>query len=756
MPNHTKTPLTILLFEDNQHDANLVTEYLKIAGITAPLRCVNRLQEGLQFLETESYDIILLDLSLPDSRGIPTLLPIVSKAKNTAIIVLTGSEDEVLSLEALKMGAQDYLEKDTLNPNTLSRSIRYSLERSKLLKNSEAHANETIKREKTLQKVFDANSEAMLILSKDFKIKTLNTSAAKLLDAEKESLFGETFPFHFNHSEISEIEIPTANNTTRVVELNPTELTWGEDSNQLLVLHDITALREAEEKIKGQDLRFSQVINSISEAIVTTDKNGNIIQFNRSFSELCSTDKNSISGKSIEEVIAIFDRNQLSFLKNFPASLISERTGEALPETNVLLKQKDKLKRKISIKAHKIENQDATALSYLITIKKLEKEKLSEEEAYQAEKLHSISLLAGGIAHDFNNMLTAIIGNISVVTHELEAENPISQKLLAAEKAAFQAKRLTQQLLTFSKGGSPALETTTIDQLVEDCAEFILRGSNVKCHVSKSDPVWAVNADKGQIAQVINNLLINADQAMPNGGMIELNISNYVATHEQKLALTRGDYVQISITDSGIGIEAADIHRIFDPYFTTKQTGNGLGLASSYSIIKSHKGLLTVKSSPGNGACFEIYLPRSFKALEVKEPKAEYNSQIQKGTGRILVMDDMDAMMRVAGEIISLLGYEVEFSTNGDEAIKAYKEAKEKGQKFDAVVFDLTVPGGMGGEEACNILKQYDPDIKAIASSGYSTSNIMSDHRDSPFKAVVPKPYRIKEMSLALHSLLGT
>ncbi|MGB0334268.1 MAG: response regulator [Opitutales bacterium] len=385
----------------------------------------------------------------------------------------------------------------------------------------------------------------------------------------------------------------------------------------------------------------------------------------------------------------------------------------------------------------------------------------TEDKLFQAEKLNSISLLAGGIAHDFNNMLATILGNISMIRIEMDEGHSYSEKLLAAEKAALQAKSLTQQLLTLSRGGTPVLEVTTVAEVVEECAQFVLRGSNVKCEVSKDEDLWPVDADKGQISQVVNNLIINADQAMPRGGKIAISIGNSKISPSEVPSLDSGNYVCIEFKDEGDGIPPENLKRIFDPYFTTKKAGNGLGLASSYSIVQSHKGSIIAESTLGSGSVFKVYLPKSQRSVEpvntteIKQAKESSKETIHRGKGRILVMDDMEAMMLVAGEILTVLGYEVEYTTNGEEAIAAYQKAKESGNGFDAVVFDLTVPGGMGGEEAANILIEYDPDLIAIASSGYTTSNVMSAPQDSAFKGVVPKPYRIKEMGDALHKVLS-
>jgi signal transduction histidine kinase len=410
-----------------------------------------------------------------------------------------------------------------------------------------------------------------------------------------------------------------------------------------------------------------------------------------------------------------------------------------------------------SRQAHSKENQCCDA-----TVSGITKQKKVEDELFKSEKIESISLLAGGIAHDFNNMLTAILGNISMIRIDLDEGHQHSAKLVAAEKAALQARLLTQQLLAFSKGGAPSLEVTTVSDMVEECAQFILRGSKVKCSIEKEDGLWPVDADKGQISQVVNNLIINANQAMPGGGEIRIRMSNLHVRHTEVPALKSGDYVCIEVRDEGNGISPQNLKKIFDPYFTTKKKGNGLGLASSYSIITSHKGTITVDSSIGQGSIFRVYLAKSTQLAPRKSNPSEANKKetaremIHRGKGRILVMDDMEAMMVVAGEILTVLGYDVEYSTDGNEAIKAYKAAKDEGNPFDACVFDLTVPGGMGGEEAANVLIDYDPNLVAIASSGYTSSDVMSDYKNSAFRAVLPKPYRIKEMSDILHELLNS
>ncbi|MFO8027434.1 MAG: response regulator [Opitutales bacterium] len=759
----TQTPdkIRILLFEDNPADADLVAEYLDPSAVDYEIFAVDCLRDGLEKIGWEKFDVILLDLSLPDSKGIATLSSVQERAKDSVIIVLSGSGDEALSAVALQAGAQDYLFKSRLNGEVLRRSIHYAVERTKLSRKLEKQTHEIEHREALLHSIFHANTDAMLILDREHKIKFFNPAAVTLLEADEATLVGETFPFEVNTSQTPELEIPEANGGSRLVELSATDLVWDGEHALLVVLRDITQRRSYELALKREKERLAVTLDSIVDAVIATDAKGAVERMNQEASRLTGVSNEQAVGKPLSEVLHLQYPRSGQAIANPSEQLLDPELTESLAEVELPLIRADRKNPFLVTAAMRcIYDEEGNQHGCVTVLRDVTQKKKTEEELFKQEKLNSISLLAGGIAHDFNNMLTGILGNISVVRMDIDDRDKNAQKLLAAENAALQAKSLTQQLLTFSRGGGPSLEVTTIDQLVEESARFILRGSNVKFEVEKEEPLWAVDANKGQIGQVMNNLIINANQAMPEGGTITLRLLNCRLRHGEVPTLKAGQYVCIQVIDQGIGISPENLKRIFDPYFTTKEEGNGLGLASSYSIIRSHNGAMRVDSELGEGTRFSVYLPKTEKttaAVSEKQskPDKEEPATIHKGRGRILVMDDMEAMMMVAGEILNALGYEVAFSTNGEEAIKAYKEAKESGNPFDAVVFDLTVPGGMGGEEASNILIEYDPDLVAIASSGYTSSNVMSDYRDSAFKAVVPKPYRIKEMSDALHRVLG-
>ncbi len=380
-----------------------------------------------------------------------------------------------------------------------------------------------------------------------------------------------------------------------------------------------------------------------------------------------------------------------------------------------------------------------------------------EEEHQKLAILESVGTLAGGIAHDFNNLLTGILGNIQLAEGYLKQDRKdTAQEMLSeAEKASFRARDLTQQLLTFSKGGLPVKKVMAVNKLLRDTATFALRGSSVKPEFAIPDNLWAVDADEGQINQVISNLVINADQAMPNGGVITISARNVLNNQQRSLPLPEGNYIEINIKDQGIGIPQAYQDKIFDPYFTTKQKGSGLGLASSLSIIKNHGGTITFESEMGKGTTFHVYLPATQEEVKEEEPDVVVTQSKPVATGRILVMDDEGVILMLLNRMLTGAGYEVVQTKNGAEAIQQYREAKESGKPIDAVILDLTVPGGMGGKETMVKLLEIDPKVKAIVSSGYANDPIMADYKKYGFSGVVTKPYDIKQMQETLRKVLA-
>jgi PAS domain S-box-containing protein len=375
-----------------------------------------------------------------------------------------------------------------------------------------------------------------------------------------------------------------------------------------------------------------------------------------------------------------------------------------------------------------------------------------EEELTRTQKLESLGIMAGGIAHDFNNLLVAVLGNISLAMEIGSQENGVQDMMLDAEKAALQMKNLTQQLLTFSKGGAPIKKVTPLAPLIRDAAGFALRGSSVRCMYSIPSSLWAAKVDAGQISQVIHNVVINAVQATKQGGQIRITANNVELQDNNSSKVAPGRYVQISVVDYGAGIRETDIHKVFDPYFTTKATGSGLGLAISYSIVRKHGGSITVESQGPKGTTCSILLPASpGERSSEKDVKHQYVPM----KGNVLVMDDEPAVRKVLASMLEKLGLTVGHAENGQEAVKAYQEGQSKGTPYDLVIMDLTIPGGMGGLDTVKRLVQIDPGVKVVVSSGYSDDTVMANFREYGFSGVLSKPYQLAELSEVLQQIFG-
>ena len=374
-----------------------------------------------------------------------------------------------------------------------------------------------------------------------------------------------------------------------------------------------------------------------------------------------------------------------------------------------------------------------------------------ERELLKTRQLESIGVLAGGIAHDFNNILTAILGNVSLAKMYASAQEDIYEALTKAEKASLRARELTQQLLTFSKGGAPVKKIASVADLVRDSAEFALRGSRVRCQFSPAEGLWPVEVDEGQISRVIQNLVINAREAMPQGGTIQVCCENVTLGSHSVLPLPKGRYVRISLTDQGTGIPQEHLARIFEPYFTTKQAGHGLGLTTAFSIVKQHGGHITVDSELGRGTTFCVYLPASHKAVSAAEA-VEKGPAV--GEGRVLLVDNEEDVRETAGSMLRHLGYQIAFARDGMEALRVYQEARASGQPFDAVIMDLTIPGGMGGKEAVQKLLEADPGARVVVSSGYSTDPVVANFKEHGFCGCLAKPYQMEDLGRVLREAL--
>lgn len=514
-------------------------------------------------------------------------------------------------------------------------------------------------------------------------------------------------------------------------------------------VRDITEEKETEFALRESEKKFRELFYHISDMVFLfkfkkTGKGGILIEINDAVCKILEYEREEIFKM---DPLAMFGDTKRNEVEGMTKELLKKK--QIIFETELTTKNKRKIPVDVSAHYFRLDGEDVTlAIARDIT----ERKKL-EKELLKTQKLESISILAGGIAHDFNNILSAILGNISLAKLKVKGNKELLEILSDSEKASMRAKNLTGQLLTFSQGGAPIKKAAYIDELIKNTTIFALRGSNVdyKFHFTKE--LWPVDVDTDQISQVINNMIINARQAMPDGGLVEISAKNINAMNEDDfLPLKDTNYVKLTIKDNGMGIPKENIHRIFDPFFSTKDSGSGLGLASAYSIIKKHDGYITVESEESSGTTFDIYLPVS-KEKNIKD-SINNNDKYLKGKGKILIMDDDEDVRLVAGKLIGQLGYEVDFAIDGKKAIKKYNEAKEAKKPFDLIIMDLTIPGGMGGKEAIERLLKIDPKIKAIVSSGYHNDPIVANYKKHGFKGFINKPYTIEELSLILHNLM--
>lgn len=524
----------------------------------------------------------------------------------------------------------------------------------------------------------------------------------------------------------------------------------GSNAGMWGLVRDISERKKAKSELYAEKERLRVTLESIGDGVIAADTSGKIIIMNKIAEDLTGWSKRAAYRKPLSTVLKIRNRNLYEIKDNLVKKIIESNSVIELYDYAVLESEKG-CHINITVSGSVIKNAESSLIGVVIVFKDISEKMKIEEEMRKMQKLESIGVLAGGIAHDFNNILTAILGNLSIAKLKINRDSGIFKILSEAENASMRARNLTQQLLTFAKGGAPIKQSADIAEIIEESSSFVLRGSNVSIFYKFPDNLWNCEIDKGQISQVIENLIINADQAMPDGGLIVISGENIDLDEDNFYSLKPGSYVKISIKDNGTGIPRKFLSKIFDPYFTTKQKGNGLGLSIVYSIIKKHGGHIYVESVLQEGTEFLIYLPAIFKKDLLTE-KSE--SETHKGNARILVMDDEEIIRNVLGAMLEHFGHNTDFAPEGKKAVKMYRDELDKGSPYDLVIMDLTIPGGMGGKEACEKILEIHSEAVIVASSGYSNNPVMSEFHKYGFKESISKPYKINDLGKLLNSLL--
>jgi len=508
-------------------------------------------------------------------------------------------------------------------------------------------------------------------------------------------------------------------------------------SNHIRIVEDITELKNAENELKNQKKLLQTIIDNIPVFITLYDPAANVMLVNKEFE--------MVIGWTNQEIKNVDLMKECYPDPEYRAKALEYMMKASTEWAEFTIKTKGGKNIETIWSNALLENGTQIGIGIDIT----EKKKI-EAQLQQTMKMEAIATLAGGIAHDFNNMLGVIIGNISYSLSIVDKDEELYEVLYDVKEGAQKAQYLTHQLLTFSKGGTPLRKISDLNNIIEESAKFVLRGAKSKCKFDLAKDLWPVEVDPGQMNQVISNLVINANQAMPNGGFISIKTTNIEHKAEDNIILPEGKYIKITIEDQGIGISKKHLDKIFDPFFTTKQTGSGLGLSTTFSIIKKHGGIIKAYSEIDKGSVFNIFLPASLKSVQ----KIKENNEIKhKGHGRILIMDDQESILMMIQRMLFKMGYETLFATNGAQAVELYSKEYQSGNKIDLVILDLTIPGGMGGTETITELLKIDSNVKAVVSSGYSENSIMSNYKDYGFCGVVPKPYTKDQIAELLNNI---
>ncbi len=528
---------------------------------------------------------------------------------------------------------------------------------------------------------------------------------------------------------------------------------------------DVTQLKLTEEALAEEKERLLVTLGSIADGVITVDLQGRVVLINERAQNLTGWQREAAVGRELSEIMQLVEaggsKKSIDFM-DILGQTLGEQAGKGAEgvEGRAVLVSRDGWERQVNYSVSPIHNRQDDIFGGVLVFQDITEKLKVEMESARIQKLESVSLLASGVAHDFNNILTAIMNNLTLARMVKDSGDKLLEKIDTTEEAVLRAKELTNQLLTFAKGGSPTKEVVAIGDLIRKSVEFSLRGSNVSPDMSIEEQLWPVKADKVQIHQVISNLMINADQAMPAGGVLFISLANCLVRPGDSALVRAGRYVKLIIRDQGSGIPEEYLAKIFDPYFTTKPKGSGLGLATVYSIISNHEGYVFADSEEGKGTEFRIYLPAAMASAviaEAPERLGKVSEMVPQGMAgsKILIMDDERDIRDLLGELLRSVGFEVVAASDGEEALRLYQEVMGGEDRFDCVIMDLTIPGGMGGRETIGRLLEIDPKVKAIVSSGYANDPVMVDYESYGFRGRVAKPYRLSVLIETLEAVIG-
>ncbi|HPJ36941.1 MAG TPA: PAS domain S-box protein [Spirochaetota bacterium] len=713
-------------------------------------------ESAIKSIEVIAPDLILMDIMLKGPLdGIETTR-IINSRFDIPVVYLTSHSDDDTILKMKNTDVYGYVGKP-VNENELFITIEIVINKVKL-------ENQLRSSEKKYRDLVENMQEGVWAIDSSEITTFVNPRMAEMLGYEVDELIGKSYYdcIDSNGSREARAMIQKRKDGTReqhkfiykkkdgsrlhVSVASSPIINKSGYAGTLNCVQDFTDQKKLEDDLRESEKKYRSLIETSPDGVYLIDLEGTILFCNHQAAvmhEYESSDE--LLEKNIHEIIEPVSGNAAEMLIQGIREKNEQRTEE------LTLKKKGGRHFLADVHASLISDHSGLPQSILLVSRDITESRRMEQQLQRTQKLESIGVLAGGIAHDFNNILMVIAGNISIAKTELNENERLFNILTGAENATMRARDLTQQLLVFSRGGSPVKKIASVVDILRDSVEFALRGSKVLYELKIQDGLWPAVIDEGQITQVINNLVINAYQAMPDGGVITVSAENIDLDEKSVIPVRPGRYLQISVKDQGTGIMKEHYSSIFDPYFTTKKDGSGLGLAIVYSVVRSHRGYVDLDSVEGTGTTFYVYLPASDEPIEKTQEK---NNIPLGGRGRILVMDDVEEILMTVRLMLEYLGYSVECVSDGAEAISMYVGALDSSQPFDLVIMDLTVPGKMGGLEAIQKLREIDPEVRAIVSSGYSNDPVLSDFNRYGFSGVVKKPFRVEDLGAAVKKIL--
>ena len=745
---------TILVVEDGVIIADDIRIHLQKIGYDVPLIAKTG-EEALKKTRDIRPDLVLIDVALRGTMNGTETAERIRSEFNIPVVYLTAFDDDRTLERAKITDPFDYIIIPFMERD-LYKTVEMALYRHWV----EGKLKES---EEKFRRIVETAREGIWVLDMEDRTTYVNKRMAEMLGYREDEMIGKK-PFDFliereqaaaqqgpeQHGaeirEVRDFKFHRRDGTFLwgMLSTMPIQDPEGRIIGFLGLITDVTERKRAEAALKESHERLITILESLDAIVYVADMQTNEVLF-----------ANNYARKVFGDIVGKVWSNTLQAGQDGPSGFCSIDqllAADGKPAGVCAWESQNTFTGKwFDVRDRAIQWLDGRMVRLEIATDITARRRM-EEEVIKSQKLESIGILAGGIAHDFNNILTGIMGNISLVMLDKGLTEKTRQRLAGAEKSCLRAKDLTQRLLTFAKGGAPVKKISSVPSLLKDATGFALTGTTVKCEFFLPEEDCFAEIDEGQIRQVIHNIMMNAVESMPQGGTVKVACEKIALRPDDGLPLQAGDYAKISIQDSGTGISPENLPKIFDPYFTTKEKRAGMGLATSYSIIKNHGGYITAESERGKGTTILIYLPTvRMASVPMKTEDVKFTAT----GGRILIMDDEEVIRDVVGEMLVHLGYDVVFARDGAEAIRLYQESMKASRPFHAVIMDLTIPGGMGGKEAIAKLREIDANVKAIVSSGYSNDPVMANFTEYGFYGVVTKPYKMKDLSEVLRRVLS-